>query len=60
MTAPLTDPLPLLLAPDPRLKAKTRTVTEQDRATVRSVVPRMLATMYAAPGIGLAATFASP
>jgi peptide deformylase len=55
MTAPLTDPLPLLLAPDPRLKAKTRTVTEQDRATVRSVVPRMLATMYAAPGIGLAA-----
>jgi peptide deformylase len=55
MTTSPPDPLPLLLAPDPRLKAKTRPVGPQDRATVRSLVPRMLATMYAAPGIGLAA-----
>ena len=55
MTTSTPDTLPLLLAPDPRLKAKTRPVAEQDRATVRAVVPRMLATMYAAPGIGLAA-----
>ena len=55
MTTLTPDPLPLLLAPDPRLKAKTRLVGVQDRETVRSIVPRMLATMYAAPGIGLAA-----
>jgi len=47
--------LPLVLAPDPRLKTKTKPVTESDRATVRALAPRMLATMYAAPGIGLAA-----
>jgi peptide deformylase len=47
--------MPLLFAPDPRLKAKTRPVTAGDRAMVRALVPRMLATMYAAPGIGLAA-----
>ncbi len=37
------------------MKAKTRPVAAKDRDTVRSLVPRMLATMYAAPGIGLAA-----
>lgn len=47
--------LPLVLAPDPRLKTKTKPVTEADRATVQALAPRMLATMYAAPGIGLAA-----
>jgi peptide deformylase len=55
MTVSTPEPLPLLLAPDPRLKVKTRAVAAQDRATIRSIVPRMLATMYAAPGIGLAA-----
>ena len=55
MTTSTPTPLPLLLAPDPRLKARTRLVGAADRATVRSIVPRMLATMYAAPGIGLAA-----
>ncbi|MCB8880323.1 peptide deformylase [Acidisoma cellulosilytica] len=49
------DLLPIVMAPDPRLKAKTRLVTEADRETLRRVVPRMFATMYAAPGIGLAA-----
>jgi len=55
MTTSTPDPLPILFAPDPRLKAKTRPVSAADRATVRAIVPRMLATMYAAPGIGLAA-----
>ena len=55
MTVSTPEPFPLLLAPDPRLKVKTRAVAAQDRATIRSIVPRMLATMYAAPGIGLAA-----
>jgi peptide deformylase len=55
MTTSTPEPLPLLFAPDPRLKAKTRPVAAKDRDTVRSLVPRMLATMYAAPGIGLAA-----
>jgi peptide deformylase len=55
MTTPPAETLTLILAPDPRLKAKTRPVAAKDRDTVRSLVPRMLATMYAAPGIGLAA-----
>jgi peptide deformylase len=55
MIPPTPDPLPLLLAPDPRLKAITRPVAAPDRAMIRAILPRMLATMYAAPGIGLAA-----
>lgn len=47
--------LPLVIAPDPRLKARTRLVTPADRARVSALAQRMLATMYAAPGIGLAA-----
>jgi peptide deformylase len=47
--------LPILIAPDPGLKARARPVTEADWARVRDLVPRMLATMYRAPGIGLAA-----
>jgi peptide deformylase len=55
MTAASPETLPLILAPDPRLKAKTRPVGGKDRETIRAILPRMLATMYAAPGIGLAA-----
>ena len=55
MTTPPAETLTLILAPDPRLKAKTRPVAATDRETIRALVPRMLATMYAAPGIGLAA-----
>ena len=58
MTSDKTDNaelLPIVMAPDPRLKTKTRAVTAQDRETLQTLVPRMLATMYAAPGIGLAA-----
>jgi len=47
--------LPILIAPDPRLRRKTRLVRPEDAGLLRTLVPRMLRTMYAAPGIGLAA-----
>jgi peptide deformylase len=47
--------LPILVAPHPSLKARARPVTPADEATVRDLVPKMFATMYDAPGIGLAA-----
>lgn len=46
--------LPILTAPDPRLKAKSRPVEAVD-ADLRRLMHDMLATMYDAPGIGLAA-----
>ncbi|MCI0431568.1 MAG: peptide deformylase [Rhodospirillales bacterium] len=46
--------LPIITAPDPRLKAKAKPVERVD-ATVRQLIDDMLETMYAAPGIGLAA-----
>lgn len=49
------DLLPILIAPKPILKAKARPVRPGDDDLVRALTPRMLATMYAAPGIGLAA-----
>jgi peptide deformylase len=49
------DPLPILLVPDPILKARAKPVTERDLERVRGLVPRMFLTMYRAPGIGLAA-----
>jgi peptide deformylase len=48
-------PLPILIAPHPLLKARARPVGPADEAAVRALVPRMFATMYRAPGIGLAA-----
>jgi peptide deformylase len=47
--------LPILLVPDPVLRRKARPVGPGDADAVRALAPRMLATMYAAPGIGLAA-----
>ena len=47
--------LPIIIAPDPRLKIKTRAVGAVD-TEVRQLMNDMLETMYAAPGIGLAAT----
>jgi peptide deformylase len=44
----------ILVAPDPRLKIKARRVDKVD-AKVRKLMDDMLETMYAAPGIGLAA-----
>ena len=53
MTAPL--PLPILRYPDPRLHTVARPVAAVDER-IRALIPRMLATMYDANGIGLAAT----
>lgn len=47
--------LSILIAPDPALRREARPVGPGDAGTVRDLVPRLLATMYAAPGIGLAA-----
>ncbi|HTO83518.1 MAG TPA: peptide deformylase, partial [Methylomirabilota bacterium] len=44
----------ILTAPDPRLKKKAKPVAAVD-ADVRQLMDDMLETMYAAPGIGLAA-----
>jgi peptide deformylase len=54
---PATDAetIPILIAPHPLLKAKSRPVGPQDADLVRSLIPRMFTTMYKAPGIGLAA-----
>jgi peptide deformylase len=46
--------LPVLIAPDPRLKLKAKPVAQVD-STVRQLMDDMLETMYLAPGIGLAA-----
>jgi peptide deformylase len=46
--------LPILIAPDPRLKVKARPVAVVDDGT-RRLMDDMAETMYAAPGIGLAA-----
>jgi peptide deformylase len=47
--------LPILEYPDPRLRIRAEPVTKVD-AEIRSLVDDLLETMYAAPGIGLAAT----
>src|SRR3954452_2862889 len=47
--------LRILLVPDPILKAKAKPVGTGDMERVRSLLPHMFATMYRAPGIGLAA-----
>ena len=47
--------LPILEYPDPRLRIQAKPVTKVD-AEVRQLVADLLETMYAAAGIGLAAT----
>ena len=47
--------LPILEYPDPRLRTRAAAVAEVDDG-IRSLVADLLETMYAAPGIGLAAT----
>ena len=49
------DLLPILRYPDPRLHTVAKPVAAVDES-VRALIPRMLATMYEANGIGLAAT----
>ena len=46
--------LDIIVAPDPRLKVKCAPVAKVD-AVVRKLMDDMLETMYAAPGVGLAA-----
>jgi peptide deformylase len=55
LTMPDFAPLPILRYPDPRLHTVAAPVREVD-ARVRELIERMFATMYAANGIGLAAT----
>ena len=54
MTKP-AELLPILIAPHAALRSKTKPVGPADADAVRALVPRMFATMYHAPGIGLAA-----
>ncbi len=51
-SAPL---LPILIYPNPVLRKTARPVTALDADDVRALVPSMFASMYKAPGIGLAA-----
>ncbi|NKB54710.1 MAG: peptide deformylase [Alphaproteobacteria bacterium] len=46
--------LPIIIAPDPRLKMKCKPVGQVDEA-IATLMTDMLETMYLAPGIGLAA-----
>lgn len=55
MSSVLPALIPILIAPNPILKARARAVTDRDQAVVRDLIPRMFAAMYDAPGIGLAA-----
>ncbi len=50
-----TAALPILIVPDPVLRKTSRAVTPADAQAVRALLPKMFATMYKAPGIGLAA-----
>src|ERR1700759_4106866 len=54
-SAPPANRLPILVAPHASLKSVARIVTPADAERVQELVPRMFATMYDAPGIGLAA-----
>ena len=47
--------LPILIAPHKTLKLKARPIRPEDMDQVRAIVPGMFASMYKAPGIGLAA-----
>jgi peptide deformylase len=47
--------LPVLVCPDPQLRKVARPVTPADKDVVAKLIPAMFATMYDAPGIGLAA-----
>ena len=55
MLAPMPEPLPILKYPDPFLKRKAKKV-ERITAEIRDMAARMVETMFAARGLGLAAT----
>jgi len=52
---PVETTLSILMPPNPILRGKTRKVDPTTIEQVRALLPAMFATMYAAPGIGLAA-----
>ncbi len=52
---PNPDLISILIAPHPILKARARRVIDSDAEAMRTLIPRMFAAMYHAPGIGLAA-----
>jgi peptide deformylase len=54
-TPPMAATLPILIAPNQILKTAARAVQAADTELVRDLIPCMFATMYKAPGIGLAA-----
>jgi peptide deformylase len=47
--------LPILIVPQPVLKARAKPVTQAHAGQLAELIPRMFASMYRAPGIGLAA-----
>lgn len=51
----MTESLPILYVPAPILRLKARPAGPGDADTVRALAGKMLATMYKAPGVGLAA-----
>jgi peptide deformylase len=53
--SPAAELMPILIAPHQILRARARPVQPGDDDLVRGLIPRMFATMYKAPGIGLAA-----
>ncbi len=55
MSDETSERLGILIAPHPSLRAKAKRVGQADQEQVRDLAQRMFATMYAAPGIGLAA-----
>lgn len=55
MPPPANATLAILMPPNPILRAKTRKVAPADLDQVQALLPQMFSTMYAAPGIGLAA-----
>jgi peptide deformylase len=55
MLSPSPDTIPILIAPNPILKAKAKPVGRANDDEIRDLAAKMLAAMYVAPGIGLAA-----
>lgn len=54
-TETLPNTLSIRIVPDPVLRKTARPVTAEDAAELETLIPAMYATMYGAPGIGLAA-----
>ena len=55
MMTDTAETIPIVIAPAPVLKLRAKPVAAEHDSLVRDLIPRMFASMYAAPGIGLAA-----